>query len=112
METVPTREQAPYPLQYTVAYPDRQLNRLTEDIPVEKEVKRGASASADERERAVGRELLEKNEAKYLLEIECARLAIELKVSIGTAEGLEGVAGWRTHTVSRFDEGAFRRAHP
>jgi hypothetical protein len=61
---------------------------------------------------AVHGELLEKNEAKYRLEIECARLANELKVSIGTSEGLDGVASWRTHTTSKFEEGSFRRAHP
>jgi hypothetical protein len=92
---------------------------LAEDVPVEKEAKLLAKAECDsparqatERERALHRELLEKNEAKYLLEVECARLANELKVSIGTSEGLDGVASWRTHTVSKFDEASFRKAHP
>jgi hypothetical protein len=98
----------------------RRLRRfLAEDVPVEKEAKLLAKAEcespprpATERERAVHRELLEKNEAKYLLEIECARLSNQLKVGIGTSEGLDGLASWRTHTVSKFDEAAFRQAHP
>jgi hypothetical protein len=34
-----------------------------------------------------------------------------LKVSIGTADGIKGVATWRSHEVSRLDQRAFRLDH-
>ena len=40
------------------------------------------------------------------------RLEWTLKLRIGTADGLDGIATWRTITSRRFDADAFGRDHP
>ncbi len=36
----------------------------------------------------------------------------KLKIAIGTADGLDGIATWRTQAVERLDQGAFKSAEP
>jgi Meiotically up-regulated gene 113 len=92
---------------------------LADYLPLKKEAERlaktecdGPARLPDDRERATHQALLKAREEKYRLEVECERLENELKVAIGTTAGLDGIATWKTHTVTRFDEASFRREQP
>ncbi|MFZ3212988.1 MAG: GIY-YIG nuclease family protein [Terriglobales bacterium] len=55
--------------------------------------------------------LLALREQAYRIEQECLRVENELKCEIGNADGLEGIASWRSYPKDRFDQPLFRREH-
>lgn len=92
---------------------------LLEDLPLHKEAQALAKEDSDgrilepgDRERELQRQLLQARVEKYQTELRCARLENSLKLVIGTAAGLDGIASWKTQTVPRFDETSFKRAEP
>jgi len=58
------------------------------------------------------RRLLPVCEENYRTGAEKARLENQLKLAIGTAEALDGVATWRSHTRTKFDEAWFKSEQP
>jgi hypothetical protein len=46
-----------------------------------------------------------------ILRAQIEKIYDKWKVSIGTADGIKGVATWRSHEVSRLDQRAFRLDH-
>ncbi len=58
------------------------------------------------------RRLLQVREAEHGLVIERTRFENELKLVIGTAAGLDGIATWKSHSVKKFDEASFKRTEP
>lgn len=56
--------------------------------------------------------LVKVREAQDALELERRRLETDLKLAIGTASELDGLATWKTHMSPRFDEAEFRAAEP
>jgi hypothetical protein len=63
-------------------------------------------------ERGLYRRLLEVREQRDTLNFECVRLETELKLAIGTAAGMEGIATWKAHSMKRFDQEAFGVEYP
>jgi hypothetical protein len=98
---------------------DRARDIRDNYLPLEREAKRLAKSECDspsrpptEHECELHRDVVEKREAKYLAEHECDRAENELRVAIGTSEGLDGLASYKTYTISRFDEAAFKLKFP
>jgi hypothetical protein len=58
------------------------------------------------------RSLVDVREALDGLELRRLELEAEFKISIGPAEGLEGIATWRTQSFSRFDQDSLRNTQP
>jgi len=63
-------------------------------------------------EQALYERLLEVREQQDRCEYERRHLENKLKLIIGTAAGLDGIASWRTRMVPKLDQAAFREAHP
>ena len=58
------------------------------------------------------RELRRLRAEKWRIEIEEERLVLAIKLAIGTAKGIEGVATWETRDCPRFDNARFKADHP
>jgi hypothetical protein len=58
------------------------------------------------------RALVEVREALDGLELKRRELEAEFKIAIGPADGLEGIATWRTQAITRFDQDTFRTTDP
>jgi hypothetical protein len=58
------------------------------------------------------RQLLEVREEEDALAFRHTFLTTRLKLMIGRADGLKGIATWKTQCRERFDEAAFKLAHP
>jgi transcriptional regulator of heat shock response len=58
------------------------------------------------------RRLLKAREEHDALALECERLETELKLAIGTAAAMDGVASWKTQTMHKFDSTRFSEEHP
>ena len=58
------------------------------------------------------RRYLESREGEDSCRLERERHEIELKLAIGKAGGLKGLATWKSHEVKRFDEATFKKAEP
>ena len=58
------------------------------------------------------RELLKVRADKARIEIEEERLELAIKLAIGNAKGIDGVATWETRDSSRFDVQRFKAEHP
>ena len=85
--------------------------------------KRAAERLADEKsedrmvaprdeDRTIYRRLLEVREQQDRCEYERKHLENKLKLAIGTAAGLAGIASWKTLAKRRFDEAAFKEEEP
>jgi predicted phage-related endonuclease len=61
---------------------------------------------------AMHRELLEKEEVMARLESRVEYLKAEIKIDMGTASELRGIATWETVESTRFNEAAFKAEHP
>jgi hypothetical protein len=92
---------------------------IADYVPKHEEAERLASEKSDERvlepseaERELHPQLLEVREALDGLELERARLETALKLAIGTGDGLDGIASWKSHCVQRFGTAAFQVAEP
>jgi hypothetical protein len=92
---------------------------LEEDLPKQKEADRLAEEESDGRILRPGDEewetyrgLLQACQDEHHICTHRARLENELKLTIGKADGLDGVATWKSHLVTRFDATAFKRAEP
>lgn len=88
-------------------------------IPMQREAERLASHPSDDRillpndaEWEWYRALLEVREGIDSLTLERRRLEAELKVAIGSAGALKGIATWASHSIARFDQESFRQAEP
>lgn len=64
------------------------------------------------REKEIYRELREVREKEYRLALRREFLENELKVVIGTAAGLDGIARWGSHVRKRFDQPQFKLDSP
>lgn len=89
------------------------------DLPQEAEVERLAAESCEDRlitpvadDWAAYAQLLRARETHDRATHARNRLEWTLKLRIGTAYGLDGIATWRTITAKRFDAEAFGRDHP
>jgi len=63
-----------------------------------------------ERERELYQQLLKIRETEDRLRFERELVESELKLAIGKADGLQGIATWKTSSFRRFDRTAFRLA--
>jgi predicted phage-related endonuclease len=61
---------------------------------------------------AMHREWLEIEEEKALLEFRQKYLVAGIKIDMGTASELRGIATWETVTSNRFNSTAFKADHP
>jgi hypothetical protein len=61
---------------------------------------------------ATYRRLVEVREAYESLALEKERLEAEIKIAMGSAGAMEGVATWKTVVARKFDQEAFSDAHP
>jgi T5orf172 domain-containing protein len=91
---------------------------LEQDVPRQKEVDRLATAPSDGRLLIPGNgdwdtywRLLEVREAEYTARLGRVRLENTLKLKIGTSDGLEGIASWKTQPRHDFDEQRFKLEH-
>jgi hypothetical protein len=89
-----------------------------EFLPKKEAAERLAEQRNDERmlkpgeaERDLYRRLLEVREQRDTLNFECMQLEAELKLAIGTAAGMEGIATWKAH-IKRLDQEAFGLEYP
>jgi hypothetical protein len=46
------------------------------------------------------------------LELERRRLEADFKITIGPAAGIEGIADWKSQSITRFDQDSFRSNEP
>jgi len=69
-------------------------------------------ATPGDEQQAIYKELLEIREQEDKCAYKRKHLENKLKLAIGTAAGLEGIATWKTRAVSRLDQAAFREAQP
>jgi hypothetical protein len=88
-------------------------------VPTLEEAERLAKAQSEDlllqpgtADRVACERLLKVREAEARLKLERECLEAQLKLVIGKAAGLDGLATWRTETFETFDESAFRCAHP
>lgn len=88
------------------------LPRLEQAARVAQAVSDEPLREPDAAERAWIERLLEVREAENRITLERARLEAELKLALGKAAGLAGLATFKTETLEKFDESAFRAAHP
>jgi len=104
-----------------VARPDQPGARefLGELLPKQKEADRLAREESDGRilkpgdeEWGTYRALLRVLEEEHDVGLRRASLEASLKLTIGTAAGLERIAMWTTEAAMKFDEAAFKRAQP
>jgi WD40 repeat protein len=58
------------------------------------------------------RALIEVRESLDGLELQRRELEAEFKITIGPADGLEGIATWRTQSFLRFDQDSLRSTQP
>jgi hypothetical protein len=91
---------------------------LAEFVPKQQEAERLGKQPSDDRllqpgdrEWEMWRRLVAAREVEAVAKFDRARLETDLKLAIGTAAGIEGVATWRTET-QQFDEAGFRRVEP
>ncbi|HEU5403106.1 MAG TPA: hypothetical protein VFU86_17245 [Terriglobales bacterium] len=68
--------------------------------------------SPGDRERDIHRRLRELREEEYRIARRRELLELELKIMIGTAAGLDGLALWRSQNQSRFDQLKFKSDNP
>ena len=66
----------------------------------------------EERHRELCRQIRELREQEFRISKRRELLENELKVAIGTAAGIEGLANWRSHAQSSFDRERFRAEQP
>lgn len=92
---------------------------LAEDLPRQKEAARLAHEDCDgsivkpgDADWEAYRRLMLAREAEYRAGAEKVRLENQLKLRIGRAAELEGVATWRAHRQRKFDEAEFKAANP
>jgi hypothetical protein len=92
---------------------------LGELLPKQKEADRLAREESDGRilkpgdeEWGTYRALLRVLEEEHDVGLRRASLEASLKLTIGTAAGLERIAMWTTEAAMKFDEAAFKRAQP
>jgi len=92
---------------------------LPEFLKAKREVDRLKHEKSEDRMVAPGPEeqsmymrLLEVREEQDRCEYERRHLENKLKLAIGTAAGLEGIASWKAIEESRFDQAAFKAARP
>jgi Meiotically up-regulated gene 113 len=92
---------------------------LAEDLPRQKQAERLAKQECDgqilrpgDEEWETYRRLLQVRETEHGVGLERMRLENELKLVIGTAASLDGIATWKAHLVRKFDEASFKRAEP
>ncbi len=84
----------------------READRLAKQESADKMLEPGAS----EREKYL--RLLEVRESEDSLAIERERIEAELKLAIGSAAGLDGIATWKSHVKRELDVEALKRDHP
>lgn len=65
-----------------------------------------------DREREIHRRLRELREEEYRIARRRELLELELKIMIGSASGLDGLALWKAQNQSRFDQTLFKSDHP
>src|SRR5262249_7754164 len=92
---------------------------LAEFVPKQREAERLAKEESSgvllppgERELRLYRRLLEIRENEYSLNLDRTLIENQLKLVIGTSDGLERIATWKSHVVNRFDEAAFKLSQP
>jgi len=90
-----------------------------EFLPKKEAVERLAEEQSDERmlepsesELQKYQQLLDLREQRDTLDFQCQDLEADLKLTIGTAAGIEGIATWKTHAIKRFDHEAFGLDYP
>jgi T5orf172 domain len=90
---------------------------LAEDLPKQKKAKRLARAECDgqilrpgDDEWETYRRLLQVRETEHGVGLERVRLENDLKLVIGSAASLDGIATWKAHLVRKFDEASFKHA--
>lgn len=71
----------------------------------------GKVVSATDRAREIYRRLRELREEEYRIARRRELLEYELKAIVGTADGLQGLALWKSHPQSRFDLTQFKSDH-
>jgi T5orf172 domain len=92
---------------------------LREYLPVEQEAELLATAQSDGRvltpghhELEIYQRLLQIRQEEDRLRLEREFAESELKLAIGTADGLLGIATWKTREQKRFDQNTFKSAYP
>jgi Meiotically Up-regulated Gene 113 (MUG113) protein len=98
----------------------RETRELLADLVTSKqEVKRLAQEESDglvlkpgSAEWSIYENLLEVREAQDHYAFQRELLENKLKLTIGTAEGLEGIASWKTQERRQFDEASFKLERP
>jgi len=92
---------------------------LATDLPRQKEAEELAKEENDDSILTPSQEiwqvyqtLLQVRQEEHRLGLARLRLETDLKIVIGTAAGLDRVATWKNHTVTRFDEEMFKEAEP
>jgi len=92
---------------------------LAVDVPSQREAERLAGEESDGRVLVPGdaeweawRQLLSAREAWCRADADKTRLESKLKLVMGTAAELKGVATWRTHATTRLEEAALKAAEP
>jgi predicted GIY-YIG superfamily endonuclease len=98
---------------------EAELRRyLAEDVPRQRDVEAlsleddGTVVKPGDAEWEAWRRLMVAREAECRASAEKNRLENRLKLRMGTAAELEGVATWRTHVTTRLDEAALQAAKP
>ncbi|HZL65964.1 MAG TPA: GIY-YIG nuclease family protein [Candidatus Limnocylindrales bacterium] len=92
---------------------------LSQFVPMEKAAKQLGGqqneprvVNPSDREREIYRELREVREQEFRLMMRRELLENELKVVIGTAAGLLGIASWKSHKQRTFDHAKFKVENP
>lgn len=92
---------------------------LDEFVPKQREADRLAKEESDghilkpgQEEWEAYRRVLQIREQEDDLSLDRALVETRLKLAMGRAAGLDRVATWKSHTVKKFDEAAFRLAEP
>ena len=95
--------------EFVVTRPPKAEGRPS-NLPREKTMT--ASCSQVRRTGIPHRMLVRVREEEYRLGVDRLRLETDLKLIIGTAACLDGIATWKNHGVTRFDEESFKDAEP
>ena len=92
---------------------------LRDNLPVIRDAKTIAAQESDgsvktpgNEEQSIYQELLELEEQSAKLDMRRDYLESRLKVAIGTAEVLDGIAVWKTQTITQFDVPALKQQEP